>query len=524
MGFKDMHLFNLSLLAKQGWRLLKSPDSLVARFFKARYYPSSNFMKAETLPDMSYTWRSILAGREVLAKGTRFQIGKGDTVSIWEDPWLPRPYKFKPFSQPIDGTENWKVSDIIDHENHAWLDTIVAELFSASEADMVLKIPLSLRNHDDRLIWHYDRLGLFNVKSGYHVARLFKTMDTPTSSSSSNNSTINHLWGRIWRSRVPPKVRAFIWRLLQGILPTRVALSKRFPLPDISCCYCNHQVESELHLFKHCDALRWFWDSTPFTSKICDTIGNNIQEWTFNVFTSLLIPQSELFLMCLWAIWSQRNNIIWNGDSFNPKFMATWTAKILEDYQAVHPLIPKNKKRTHAHWDPPPIGRLKINLDGAYRAVTASGGIGVVVRNDVGQCLATLQRSLLFLSSAFHAEAEACRAALLIANAQGWDELLVETDCSILVAALTRPGEDYSDIGWIIGDCKDLINSFKSISIRHVYREANVVAHRLAHNASFSFVDELLFDEIPSIIEDALVEDFCTHNRGFGVTSPSGCT
>lgn len=100
----------------------------------------------------------------------------------------------------------------------------------------------------------------------------------------------------------------------------------------------------------------------------------------------------------------------------------------------------------------------------------------------------------------------------------------METDCLILVAALTRPGEDYSDIGWIIGDCKELITSFNSISIRHVYREANVVAHRLAHNASFSFVDELLFDKTPSIIEDALVKDLCTHNRGLGITSPSDCT
>ncbi|KAA3460531.1 RNA-directed DNA polymerase, related [Gossypium australe] len=30
--------------AKQGWRLLNFPNSLVARVFKAKYFPESNFL------------------------------------------------------------------------------------------------------------------------------------------------------------------------------------------------------------------------------------------------------------------------------------------------------------------------------------------------------------------------------------------------------------------------------------------------------------------------------------------------
>lgn len=97
----------------------------------------------------------------------------------------------------------------------------------------------------------------------------------------------------------------------------------------------------------------------------------------------------------------------------------------------------------------------------------------------------------------------------------------METDCSVLVAALTKPGDDFSDIGGIISDCKELITSFNSINIKHVYREANVVAHCLAHNASFSFVDEFCLGENPSIIEDILIEDRCRCIRGFGSLSPS---
>lgn len=71
-------------------------------------------------------------------------------MSIWNDPWLPLPYNFKPFSLPIIGTENWKVGHIIDHENGAWVSIMVNELFTDIEAEIILRIPLSLRALADR--------------------------------------------------------------------------------------------------------------------------------------------------------------------------------------------------------------------------------------------------------------------------------------------------------------------------------------------------------------------------------------
>ena len=31
LGYRDLHLFNLAMLARQGWRILQNPDSLVAQ-------------------------------------------------------------------------------------------------------------------------------------------------------------------------------------------------------------------------------------------------------------------------------------------------------------------------------------------------------------------------------------------------------------------------------------------------------------------------------------------------------------
>jgi hypothetical protein len=39
IDFRDMRLFNQTLLAHQAWRLIQFPNSLSAQLLKAKYYP-----------------------------------------------------------------------------------------------------------------------------------------------------------------------------------------------------------------------------------------------------------------------------------------------------------------------------------------------------------------------------------------------------------------------------------------------------------------------------------------------------
>jgi hypothetical protein len=59
MGFRDLHLFNKALLAKQSWRLWKEPERLVANIMKAKYYPGGSILDAKVGARPSFTWRSI---------------------------------------------------------------------------------------------------------------------------------------------------------------------------------------------------------------------------------------------------------------------------------------------------------------------------------------------------------------------------------------------------------------------------------------------------------------------------------
>ena len=66
MGFKNLKLFNMALLAKQGWRLQMGHDSLVFKVLKVKYFSRGDFIHASLGHNPSYTWRSIMAAQNIV--------------------------------------------------------------------------------------------------------------------------------------------------------------------------------------------------------------------------------------------------------------------------------------------------------------------------------------------------------------------------------------------------------------------------------------------------------------------------
>ena len=55
MGFRELSLFNSAMLARQGWRLVQFPNSLLSRVLKAKYYPNQSFLEASVKGNPSLT-------------------------------------------------------------------------------------------------------------------------------------------------------------------------------------------------------------------------------------------------------------------------------------------------------------------------------------------------------------------------------------------------------------------------------------------------------------------------------------
>ena len=171
IGFRDISMFNDSSLAKQAWRLLKNPESLFYKVFKARFFPNCTIMEAKHISGGSHAWNSILHGRDVLLRGCRWRIGNGKAVSIWQHYWLPRKNSPQVLSPMVESLAEAKVALLINESTRKWNNEMIDGIFTPVEADMIKAIPLSLCEVKDTLFCPFTNNGIYNSKSGYRFLK-----------------------------------------------------------------------------------------------------------------------------------------------------------------------------------------------------------------------------------------------------------------------------------------------------------------------------------------------------------------
>lgn len=101
LGFRDLELFNRSLLASTFWKIMNKPHSLLGKVLRVKYFPKVKWLNARVGRKPSSIWRSHVWGKELLEVGTKWRIGNGSQVLLKTDKWLPQPFTFKMCSPNI---------------------------------------------------------------------------------------------------------------------------------------------------------------------------------------------------------------------------------------------------------------------------------------------------------------------------------------------------------------------------------------------------------------------------------------
>ncbi|KAA3485773.1 reverse transcriptase [Gossypium australe] len=205
LGFRNMTQFNISLLAKQGWRLLNCPDSLVAKVFKGKYFPDNNFLEARLGNSSSYVWQSIWATRDVLRKGMIWRVGTGQDISISEDAWIPNFINVRLMSR-FNNLQSDKVAELINSNDREWDRELILNTFPGAVADLILHIPLASEPHADLMAWSGELSGEFSVRSSY---QLLQNLD-PTAYAL--QTSYRNCYKKLWQIDLPLKIKLFIWR------------------------------------------------------------------------------------------------------------------------------------------------------------------------------------------------------------------------------------------------------------------------------------------------------------------------
>ena len=81
----------------------------------------------------------------ILKSGHCYRVGNGCSIRVQGDKWIPNYPTNKIMHLPNDDVEDWVVSDLIDHDLHAWRIDVVMALFHGKDADAICKILLNQR-------------------------------------------------------------------------------------------------------------------------------------------------------------------------------------------------------------------------------------------------------------------------------------------------------------------------------------------------------------------------------------------
>lgn len=252
----------MALLAKQGWRLCCEEDSLFFQIFKTKYFPDTSFLEAKSYANSSWAWQGILASKDLVAKGWRWNVANGKNIDIWKDPWLLDPLWRKILTPNPHKVGLAKVSDLIDPTNKAWRANLIKETFSSPDAEQILEIPISTTDVPDKRIWKESSSGKFMVKSAYVLAKEMMRVDLATlevRGQTSGTSDDDARWKRVWHIKSPMKIKLFMWKCLHGIVPVNEALTtKKVPVDSI-CSLCGLQCETVDHMLFNCDRSSQVW-------------------------------------------------------------------------------------------------------------------------------------------------------------------------------------------------------------------------------------------------------------------------
>ncbi|KAH7528311.1 hypothetical protein FEM48_Zijuj05G0059300 [Ziziphus jujuba var. spinosa] len=154
LGLRRTIDFNLPLLAKLGWIMAPNEDRIWVKILKAKYCLLDSFLHCKTSKNCSYTWKGIMATREIIKQKACFMVGNGHSVDVWKDPWVPKLPGFipSPRSRGIDDIP-LMVDNLTSQDGLSWNADVVKEIFDEESAKDILDIHWTRLYFEDRLIW-----------------------------------------------------------------------------------------------------------------------------------------------------------------------------------------------------------------------------------------------------------------------------------------------------------------------------------------------------------------------------------
>ncbi|XP_026383544.1 uncharacterized protein LOC113279042 [Papaver somniferum] len=290
LGISKMEDVNKALLMKFLWKMLHSKDVWEKKFLAKYMDKNGNWI---TYYKRSSVWPGIKWVINDFKENTRWIVGTGENISLWNDKWIfeEPPCKLFPSHPYIAAHPHLKVKDLII--NSQWhFHTVFLQFFTSDQLPVI-------KGGEDILIWCNSHTGQFTVSDA--IKKI------------SNTFPKLHWYKKIWNLAVLPSTSANVWKITRDACATDENLRKKGFKSAFRCYLCYNGEDFMDHILRHCklSQIIWSWLGGIFhylnplsfedVLKLCKNSSPIIKElWIISAFTLMV------------ELWFMRNDKFYN--------------------------------------------------------------------------------------------------------------------------------------------------------------------------------------------------------------------
>lgn len=149
-----------------------------------------------------------------------------------------------------------KVSYLIHSTTRNWKTNVLKDLFPQRDVNLIRR-NRPLTTPKDTFCWAETKNGIYFVKSGHSLPSRKKHKEFYQIAEA--QLSLTPLMEKCWKLKTAPKIRVFLWKILNGALPVAKRLQTRGLRIVDGCMFCGIREESINHIVFQCPLVRQSW-------------------------------------------------------------------------------------------------------------------------------------------------------------------------------------------------------------------------------------------------------------------------
>ncbi|XP_041027010.1 uncharacterized protein LOC121267230 [Juglans microcarpa x Juglans regia] len=216
---------------------------------------------------------------------------------------------------------------------------------------------------------------------------------------------------------------------------------------DPRCPICLQNEESVVHVLWSCPASTDVWAERGSPVHKWNSNGGGFEELWQEMVRKLRQSELERVVAIMHSIWYRRNAWVFESSFSSPKSVIKKALVRLDDYQKAlrdgRTEVRKTKQvKQIGEWQKPEDPSVKVNFDAAVNHKEKRMGVGVVIRDSMGDVLVSLSAQIQWVNSQFMAECKALSKALELCKDLGFYNAWFEGDAKGVVDGVNNEEDD----------------------------------------------------------------------------------